>query len=353
MSIPYRTRRVLNRIGTVALVLLMIFIVAWLCWVIWLQRYVVYSDDGAELNFELSANEVSGEIAVEPKAEANISIYYNEGANAIDVTNEMTQLNGYYIDSTMLQQDMQGVLMRIDKLDSSTPIMVDMKGPYGSFFYPSQLGDAVHSASTDVQAVSQLIDTLQSKGFYTIARVSAFRDREYGNNHVSSGLYMLSRAGLWMDSGGMYWLDPTNSSTTSWIASVVLELRDMGFNEVMLTNFRFPDGDQYIFNGDKTAALQTAAATLMSSCSASDFVLSFCVDDPAFTLPEGRCRLYLEGVGAAGIGQAASQVTMDDPEIRLVFIADTGDTRYDAYGVLRSLYISDVIEAMNGGNTTG
>lgn len=347
MSIPYRTRRVLNRVGTALLALLLLFIVTWLCWVVWLQRYVIYTDDGATVDFRVSANEITGEVAVEPKAEANIPIYYNEGANAINVTHEMEQLIGYYIDSTMLQQDMQGVLSRIEKLDSSTAIMIDMKGPYGSFFYPSALGDAVHSASTDVNAVSDLVTKLQQKGFYTIARVCAFRDREFGNNNVSSGLYMLNRKGLWMDQGGMYWLDPTNATTTSWISSVVLELRDMGFDEVMLDDFCFPNSDQYIFNGDKPAALQSAAATLVSSCSASNFVLSFCTDDPAFTLPEGRCRLYLEGVSAAGIGQAASKATMEDKQIGLVFIADTGDTRYNEYSVLRSLYISDVIEAMN------
>ena len=349
MNIPYRTRRVLNRLGTVALILLLIFIVAWLCWVVWLQRYVVYTDDGASIDFELSANEISGEVAVEPKAESYITIYYNEGANAINVSHEMEQLNGYYIDSTMLQQDMEGVLSRVDKLDTGTAIMVDMKGPYGSFFYPSALGDAVHSASTDVNAVKDLITKLQQKGFYTIARVSAFRDREYGNNHVSSGLYMLNRKGLWMDSGGMYWLDPTNASTTGWISSVVLELRDLGFDEVMLYNLCFPDSDQYIFNGDKAAALQAAASTLMSSCGASNFVLSFCVDDPAFTLPEGRTRLYLEGIGASAIGQTAAKATMEDKQIGLVFIADTADTRYNDYSVLRSLYISDVVSSMNGG----
>ena len=77
MNIPYRTRRVLNRVGTVALILLLIFIITWLCWVVWLQRYVVYTDDGATVDFDLSANEITGEVAVEPKAEANITIYYN------------------------------------------------------------------------------------------------------------------------------------------------------------------------------------------------------------------------------------------------------------------------------------
>ncbi len=345
MSIPYRTRRVLNRVGIAATALLLVGVIAWLCWVIWLQRYVVYTKDGAELDFRVSANEISGEVAAPPKAAGQVSIYYNEGANAIDVGNEMKQLNGYYIDSAMLQKDMTGVLVRIEQLSAGTPILIDMKGPYGSFFYPSNLAGAVHSASTDVKAVAELVTKLQSKGFYTIARISAFRDYNFGNNNVSAGLYMLSRAGLWMDPDGYFWLDPSNAATTSWVTEVVLELRDMGFDEVVLTDFRFPDSDKYIFTGDKIAALQSAAATLVSSCSASEFVLSFAVDDPAFALPEGRCRMYLSGISANGIGATAAKVTVADPAVQLAFIAETGDTRYEEYSVIRSLYISDVVEA--------
>ena len=54
MSIPYRHKRTLQRIGTVALVLTCILLVAWLCWVIWLQRYVVYTSNGAHLDFDVS-----------------------------------------------------------------------------------------------------------------------------------------------------------------------------------------------------------------------------------------------------------------------------------------------------------
>ncbi len=345
MRIPYRTQRIMNRVGLVAAVLLLTGIIAWLCWVIWLQRYVVYTDGSASLNFNVSANEVRGEVAKAPEAAGNISIYYNECADAIDISNEMKQINGYYIDSDMLQKDLTGVLLRVEQLTPGTAILIDMKGPYGSFFYPSQLAGSIHSASTDVQAVAKLVETLQKKNFYTIARICAFRDWNFGNNNVSSGLYMLNRAGLWLDPDGYFWLDPTNATTTSWVTEVVLELRDMGFNEVLLTDFRFPNSDKYIFTGDKVAALQNAATTLVSSCAAPDFTLSFGVEDPTFVLPQGRCRMYLSGVTANGIGSAASKVTLEDPSVQLAFIAETGDTRYDEYSVLRSLYISDVVEA--------
>ena len=348
MSIPYRHKRTLHRIGVAALIVALILMVVWLCWVIWLQRYVVYTSDGARLDFDVSSYEVEGEIAKPKEAEHNISIYFNEGANAIDTSNEMTQLSGYYITSDMFQQDMPNVLLQVARLPAGTPVMIDMKGAYGSFFYESQLPGAVQSASTDIQAVADLVKKLQMQGFYTIARISAFRDREFGNNNVPAGLYMLNRKGLWMDTGGMYWLDPSNPTTTNWIASVVLELKAMGFNEVLLDNFRFPASDQYIFNGDKPAALHAAAQTLMTACGSSNFVLSFCVEDPAFALPEGRCRMYLNGVDAGSAAQKASLVTFDDPDVRLVFLSETGDTRYDQYSVLRSLAVAEEVEARKG-----
>ena len=34
MSIPYRTRRVLNRLGLVLMIFLLVGVIAWLCWVV-------------------------------------------------------------------------------------------------------------------------------------------------------------------------------------------------------------------------------------------------------------------------------------------------------------------------------
>lgn len=349
MSIPFRTRRRLQRAGMVLGFLLVIVIVFWLCWIIWLQRYVVYTDDGARLDFNQSSYDLVGEEAKPPVAEANVSIFYNEGADAIDTSRDMAQISGYYITSDMFKNDYDNVMLQIERLPAGTAVMIDMKGPYGSFFYDSQLPEATISASTNIEQVMALVERMHSKGFYTIARISAFRDREYGDKHVTSGLYMLSRAGLWMDPGGMFWLDPTNASTTSWIASVVLELRNMGFDEVVLDDFCFPDSNQYIFNGDKDAALATAADTLMSACWAEDFVLSFCVSNPAFPIPEGRSRLYLKDVDASGIEMSVSQTAFEEKEIRLVFLCETGDTRYDAYSVVRSLEVAEEVEARKAG----
>ena len=211
MTMTYRTRRRLQTIGTIGAILLLVIIALWLCWVVWLERYVVYTrDNEAILDLEFNANEMIGEVARPPESGGTgISIYYNEGDNAVELTNELTQLNGYYIDGDMLMDDMTGVWDSLAILPSGTPVMVELKGGYGSFYYTSGLQDAIQSQSVNVTEVDLLIQELNNRGFYTIAKVSAFRDYNFGLNHVNHGLPVAGKQYLWSDDGGCYWMNPT------------------------------------------------------------------------------------------------------------------------------------------------
>lgn len=346
MKLPYRYRRFLSHAGIVLMVLLLIFTITWLCWVVWLERYIVYTRDGAVLDLEISSNTLTGEVAIPPVADTSlVSIYYNEGENAIETSNAMTQLNGYFISADALTSDIAGSWEALDHLSSGTPVMIDLKGGYGSFYYGSNIPGAIASASLSTASVDEIIKDMRDKGFYTIARISAFRDYEYGRKNVANGLMHVNRKGLWPDEGGCYWLNPTEPAVLNWLSSLVNELKGLGFNEVVLSDFRFPAGDSYIFNGDKDAAIQQAAATIYSNVADPNFCLSFGVSTTNFTLPQGRCRMYLENVSAENVGSRVSMVKLEDPQIRLVFVAETNDTRYDAYGVLRPIDSAEQLEA--------
>ena len=346
MRMTYKTRRTIQRVMTVLLALALVLILFGFCWNIWVERYVVYTREGATLDFSRSPLDTVGVIATPPKADENVSIFFNEGSDAVELITELTALNGYYIDYNALKGSMDEIKTDLNRLKAGTPIMIELKGGYGSFYYTSKLTGAVSSASVNVAAVDELIQYIRSKGFYMIAQISTFRDYDFGNRNVTSGLYMKSRAGRWMDSGGCFWLDPTSANTLGWITSIVNEIRDMGFNEILLDNFRFPaETDKYIFNGNMDEAIASAATTLMASCASDSFVVSFGAATPAFPLPDGRSRLYLSGVNAQDVAARASQVTFDNPEARLVFLSDTNDTRFDSYCVLRPLSVSEGLEA--------
>jgi len=342
MAIPYRTRRRLQRLGTLALALLIFGAFAWLCWVIWVERYIIYTEDGATIDFELSAQLPVGEVALPPVAGEGPEIHYNEGDNAVNTSTDLLQMSGYYITYDLLKNDFDNVKEKVAGLPTNTPVMIDVKGGYGSFYYSSQLGEAVISQSVNVTAIDELIELMNQKNLYLIARIPAFQDYCFGLNHVSSGIPFTGGGGaLWMDSEGCYWLKPKDSATLGWLTSIILELRGLGFDEVVLVEFWVPTANKVNYTGDAAADLAEAATKLLSSVTANSFTLSFNVSDAAFPLPEGRCRMYLSNIPARDAEMTAAKVTFTEPEIRLVFVADSNDTRYDKYGVLRTLDLLD------------
>ena len=347
MNIPYRTRLRLQRIGVVALFVLLLMILAWFCWVLWLERYVIYTDDGAVINFEISSERLSGVEAKPPVSDHTVDIYFNEGDNAIETQTELVQMAGYFVTVDDLVQDFNGIREKLLSLPTGTPVMMDMKSRYGYFYYPSNIEGVQFSSSVNVEEMGKLIDELRLRGLYLIAKVPAYRDYLYGLNHTDNGL-PVKGGYLWMDDEGYYWLKPKANGTMGFLTSIILELKEIGFHEVVLCDFTFPVTDRIVYSGDKQEDLITAANTLVTSCSSNFFTVSFIVD-ATFPLPEGRTRMYVENVSAQNVGYTANQVDLADPEIKLVFIAATNDTRYNDYSVLRPLSSAEELEGQNAG----
>lgn len=334
MTIPYRTRRALKNIGVTLLVLLLASALIWSCWFIWLDRYLVYDrDEGAKLDFDRDPQISAGVQAVPPEQKETVPIYYNEGNDKIQTSFELTQLSGYYADTNALK-DIAAVMEQIRSLEAGTAVMVDVKNGKGEFYYSSSVGSA-RCSSVDVEDMDELLAFLDRSGMYTIARLPALRDAEYGRNNVEHGLFHSSRGYLWVDSAGCYWLNPSSEGAFSHIVQTVVELKALGFDEVVLTDFRVPEGKDIYFPGSRSDVLTDTAAKLVQTCTDDRFAVSFVAAE--FDKPEGRSRWYLENISATQIGQAVENNPVADAAIYLVFLTEVHDTRYDEYGVLRPL----------------
>ena len=339
MKLTFTTKRKLQRAGLAALIILLVSILVWFCWVIWLERFMVYSAEGATLNFE-AGYAGKGEVAVAPNLEETVSIYINEGSNAVNTSTELTGINGYYIDADALTQDFATVKANINTLPAGTAVMIEMKNIWGSFFYSSNLADATLSTKLDTKTVDALIQELNSKNLYTIAMIPAFRERYYcllDSSYASAGLAQKGKAYLWSDNESCYWLNPSSTRALNWIISIIQECKSLGFDEVVLTEFRFPSTNQISFTGDQAEALASAASTLVTTCATETFAVSFMSDDSAFQIPEGRTRLYLENISAKTVDALASTVQVPNTITNLVFVATTNDTRFDAYSALKPI----------------
>lgn len=335
MRIPYRTRRALGRMAIVLLVILVVALLVWLCWMLWLGRFVVYTDNGVYFDFDRSSVDLTGQPAEPPGEQETVSIYYNEGDNAVNMNEELTQISGYYITTADLRGDIQELRQQIQQLPKETAIMIEVKNAFGEFNYATGVSPYQNSA-VDQKAVEDLIDYLNRSGMYVIAEVTAFQDYHYGLNNVDEGLFSTGGAYLWRDDLGCYWLSPSSEQVISYLVQIATELRGMGFDEVVFDQFLFPDSTGYRFSGDRQEALATAASTLVEECSTTYFAVSF-VSTSSLQLPEGRSRLYLQNVDAGNTESVASNLVVADKTINLVFLTEFHDTRFDAYSVLRPI----------------
>ena len=336
MNIPYRTRRILHQIAIIALVVLLAAALVWLCWFAWLKRYIIYTrEDGAVLDFSMSAQLPEGVPALPPEPGESVSVYYNEGENAINTSKELLQLSGYYVDRDALIAGTEQVLEQARALDRGTPIMLEVKSATGNFFYSSAVAE-YRDSKVNIEAVDQLIRDLDESGAYLIAMLPSLRDRMYGLNNVNDGVFDTRGAYLFRDEGACYWLNPARQGVLTYLVQIVTELKSLGFDEVVFDYFDFPDTKFMRFDGDKAQALIDAAQTLVTSCGSDTFTVSF-VQKPGFWLPEGRTRLYVKDALAADAATLAQQTGLADPNVRVVFLTQIHDTRFDEFGVLRPL----------------
>ena len=141
MKLSYRVRCALKRLGQVALVLLVVAVLAYGLWFTWLDRFVVYSrEKGAQLDFSSSITDKTGIVAQKPEEKPPVSIFYNDGQLEVE-SEELTKLKGYYVTSVQLEQDLDGVLAKLQELPKGTAVMIDVKNMYGNFYYSSSVRD--------------------------------------------------------------------------------------------------------------------------------------------------------------------------------------------------------------------
>ena len=339
--IPYRIRNALRKLGVAVLVIALLVTVVALCWLLWLNRYVIYTRDGIVFDFGLGMEFPQGNPVTPPEPGESVDIYYNEGENTLLPENAaLSQLAGVYVTADMLDtaKKFESAKQYLTTLPADIPIMLDVKHIHGEFYYTTALGS--QSTVIDAAKMDALIKELNSSGHYLIARMPALRDFLYGKANVNDGIFRPNRYSLWQDEERCYWLHPAAEGTLTYLRQIITELKDVGFDEVVLTDFRVPDTNDIYFPEDRVKTINDLAASLVKICASDRFAVSFSNGSNSFVLPEGRSRLYLENIAAADAAQVAQQSGLTDADIRLVFLTPLMDTRFDDYSVMRPAQIA-------------
>ena len=335
-NLTWRTRK---RLKTAAIALgsvVAVSVALWLCWILWLGRFVVYSGDAVRLDFDWVT---PGEFvaAVEP-TRPEVNIIFDDGSEVVvDRTKPLERMAGFYVTTQMLTDDVAEVERLIREQPKGTAIMLELKSGAGNYYYKTTMPDATVSKKVDAEAVESLIKYITKADYYTVACIPAFRDRAYGLKNTSYGIHHSSGRYLWAGDDKCYWLDPVKNGTRSHLIAIASELRDLGFDEVLFTDFCFPPTEDILYEGDKLAALNETAEHLVYNLATETFGVSFLCSEPGFKLPEGRTRLYRDDVEASMAQEVAAGLDIPSMQINLVYLTEAMDTRFDVFGVLRPL----------------
>lgn len=334
-KVSFRSKQRLRYFGIGTAIALGVLVIAAICLVVYLQRFVVYTPDGAHLDFSQRGGapgnpDFDVEPSLSPLPSAPIEL---EDPNA-EETPTITRLTGYYVTVEMLANP-ESVLQALTQESGPVAVLLDVRSIYGNYYYPSGLVGAETSSLVNASAVQTLIEQLaQRPNIHLAARFPAFRDSAYAMNNHACGL-AISGGALWLDGDNCYWLDPTDTQTLSHIEQVVRELAEMGVDEVVLDDFIFPESAYIVFDGDRTEAVLDAAKRLAANLADVDVTLS--VTSPEPDLAEYFRRVYISDSDGSQVQDLAKSLEVDFTplEDRLVFCTDSRDTRFAQYGLLR------------------
>ncbi len=333
----FRNRTLLRRIGIALLIVLLVLAIIAAALLIYLQRYLVYGKDGAYFDFSRESLQAQA-----GSAETSDPVQYDfSGMQLIEtapqedvIAASSGVLSGYYITAGQLS-DPDAVLSACEALEPCA-LMFDAKDGVGNFYYSSSISD---QGPESTNALDTIVPALKAQGFYLIARISAFRDRSFALENISCGL-PLSSGALWMDSIGCYWLDPLDDAVQVRLSRICAELFSLGFDEVVLTNFYFPDGDGIVYEAENgTDDVIAQSAKRIRDALKGSGTVSFQVTQEQVALDPGSGRLYLQTDNAQLVDsmQTACAAYLSDPAAQLVFLTDSHDTRFAACGQLRAL----------------
>ena len=209
----------------------------------------------------------------------------------------------------------------------------------GSYYNTEITG--MKKANTD--ALDELIPYLKRNGYTMIARIPAFADTNYAASHPELALCVEGETEpeLWVDDNENNWLSPEKPIVLSYQEQICKELSSLGFQEVVFNDFYFPTSGTIIYTSNLTRSelIASAARELQSAFTGSNLTISFCTTDTGFPVDASSGRLYVPDVSGANVDKIIASLsnTVNNLNTQVVFLSDSRDTRFDAYGTLRPL----------------
>jgi len=330
--LSFRNRQFLRRFFLFLLILMLVATIVAVGLFVYLQRYLVYGKEDVYLDFSRPAISTEQQ-APPPHIDYPDTELVDPPAEEPEQTVSESVLSGYLIPHSALM-DPDALLEQLLALPEPCTLLFDVKDSVGNFFYSTAM---TGQGEDSRELVGYLITALKENGFHLVARVSALRDRSFALENTDCGL-PLANGALWMDAGGCYWLDPADDEVQVRLVRICAELFELGFSEVVLSHFVFPETDSivYPYAEDLDAVLATSFLQIRSALEGSGLVsIQLAEQQSAFDPGTGRFYYVTEDAHELAALRDDATPWVQDPFSQMVFLTESRDTRFDGYSILR------------------
>lgn len=234
-----------------------------------LQKYAVYGKDGVTLAIpgltQLPSpaaedetpspsgprplSNVPADIVVDPADYSGVSL--RDGA-------DLAPLRGRWYTQKQMRS---GALARLGAAtDAQSTLVLEMVDFDGALFWASDSQTAQAYAVNGQADLPELLGPLKDKGYSLVAAVSCTRQTLLAKRCPAMALR--NAAGdPYADERGA-WLDPYSLQVREYLLSLITELRDAGFDEVVLTGLSFPLNDRAVYYAQQRLGASTPRAAV-------------------------------------------------------------------------------------------
>jgi len=217
---------------------------------LYLQRYVVYTGDGARLELPASISRTPGttftpvdDVPLPEPILQTTAPATPEPEPALAPRPVSQKKTARYLTVSQLLSD--------EPLDSDV-LFIRIKNEIGTLYYSSDAFPEMRSkADIDNDALRKKLSLLKSRGTYLVACISCYDDEYTAAVHPE---YTLKDGdgSIYRDSKGSAWLAPSSNEVNSYLIEIAAELSKFDFDEILLYNFSFPTDTASIFSESVT-----------------------------------------------------------------------------------------------------
>lgn len=288
----YRGKRKYSWIITLTATVL-VFLVLLAVWLFYdLQKYIVYDKDGLHLDLSPQRAAILDSDA-QPEPIANQPTVPSAD---VEIVVEQKDYSGIETSAGTDLQAVRAIYVPAAELRESTltyyaggnmgdfdALALELKGSDGFLRWHSQVPTADSFAVNGTLELQEALDKLKAQNIYLIAALGSLTDAAMAQRNAPIALKNADGS-VYTDRAGGSYLDPYNDGTRAYLLALLTELRDLGFDEVLLRGFACPEDEHLRFSlamtqtPDPVSALSSLALWLREQADSLGVKLSVAVD---------------------------------------------------------------------------